>query len=91
MYCRTNGLSMPRRHVPVDVAQVVARLVLAQVGEVDAFAAEQRPVVALEPAVEAPDDPPLEAAQDPLGGQRCCVVHVRPLAQRDVGYGDGAR
>jgi len=37
-----------RGHVPVDVAHVVAVLVLAQVGEIQAEAAEQRPVVAVQ-------------------------------------------
>ena len=56
----------PRGDVPVDVADVVAVLVLAQVGEVHAVAAEQAPVVALEQAVEPADDLPVEALEDAL-------------------------
>ncbi len=56
----------PGGDVPVDVADVVAGLVLAQVGQVDAVAAEQAPVVALEQAVERPDDLPVEALEDAL-------------------------
>jgi hypothetical protein len=53
----------PRRHVPVDVAYVVAILVLAQVGEVEAEAAEQRPIVALQQAVETAQRRPLQPAK----------------------------
>ena len=56
----------PRRDVPVDVADVIAELVLAQVGEVDAVPAEQAPVVALEQAVQPADDLPVEALEDAL-------------------------
>ena len=56
-----------RGDVPVDVAHVVVRLVLAQVGKVDAKAPEQRAVIALQQAVQAPDHGPFEAAQDTLG------------------------
>ena len=56
----------PRRDVPVDVAHVVAVLVFAQVGEVDAVAAEQAPVIALQEAVEPADDLPVEALEDAL-------------------------
>ena len=45
---------------------VVARLVLAQRGEVEPGATEQAPVVALEQAVQAPDDLPVEALEDAL-------------------------
>jgi len=41
-------------------------LVLAQVGEVDPVAVEQGPVVALQQAVEAADDLPVEALEDAL-------------------------
>ena len=56
----------PGGDVPVDVADVVAVLVLAQVGEVHAVAVEQAPVVALEQAVEPADDLPVEALEDAL-------------------------
>ena len=55
-----------RGHVPVDVPDVVAVLVFAQVREVDALATEQGPVVALEQAVEPADDRPVEPLQDAL-------------------------
>ena len=60
----------PGGDVPVDVADVVAVLVLAQVGEVDAVAPEQAPVVALEQAVEPADDRPVEALEDALRRRR---------------------
>jgi hypothetical protein len=56
-----------RGDVPVDVPDVVARLVLAEVAEVQPDAAEDRPVVALKEAVQALDHPPLEAVEDLLG------------------------
>ena len=59
----------PGGDVPVDVADVVAPLVSAQVEEVGAVAAQQRSVVALQAPVESPYDLPREAAQDPLGRQ----------------------
>ena len=55
-----------RRDVPVDVAHVVAGLVLAQVREVHAVAVEQRAVVALEQAVQPADDRPVEALEQLL-------------------------
>ena len=54
----------PRRHVPVDVPDVVADLVFAQVREVHAIAMEEAAVVALEQAVEPADDLPVEALED---------------------------
>ena len=54
----------PRGDVPVDVADVVARLVLAEVAEVGADAAEERAVVPLQAPVEAADHLPLEAVED---------------------------
>ena len=54
------------RDVPVDIADVIAPLVLAQVGEVRAAAVEQRVVIALKQAVEPADDLPVEALEDAL-------------------------
>jgi hypothetical protein len=54
------GLLQPRGDVPVDVAHVVVVLVLAQVGQVDAGAAHQRAVVALQQAVEPAEHRPLQ-------------------------------
>ena len=56
----------PGGDVPVDVPDVVAVLVLAQVREVHAVAVEQAPVVALEQPVEPADDLPVEALEDAL-------------------------
>ena len=64
MYCADVGRVHPGGDVPVDVADVVAGLVLAQVGEVHAVAVEQAAVVALEQAVQAADDLPVEALED---------------------------
>ena len=55
MYWRTYGRVQPGRHVPVDVADVVAGLVLAQVGQVQAEAIEQAAVVALQQAIQPAD------------------------------------
>jgi hypothetical protein len=54
-------------HVPVDVAHVVVVLVLAQVGQVQAGAAHQRAVVALQQAVQPADDRPFQPAQHLFG------------------------
>ena len=54
----------PRRDVPVDMANVVVVDVLAQIGQIEPVAAKQRPVVAVEDAVETTDHRPLEAAQE---------------------------
>ena len=56
--------------VPVDVAHVVVVLVLAQVGEVEAAAAHEGAVVALQQAVEPAQHGPLEPAQQRLGPAR---------------------
>ncbi len=58
------GRLQPRGDVPVDMPDVVVILVLAQIGEVEPVAAEQRPVIAVQQPVEPPDDRPLETAQD---------------------------
>ena len=60
------GRVHPRGDVPVDVADVVAGLVLAQRGEVHAVAVEQAPVVALKQAIQPADDLPVEALEDAL-------------------------
>ncbi len=57
----------PRGHVPVDGSHVVAGLVLPQVHQVQPVAAEQAAVVALEDAVEAANDLPVQALEDLLG------------------------
>jgi hypothetical protein len=53
-----------RGHVPVDMANVVPVLVFPQVGEIQALAAKQRAVIALQQAVEAAQHRPLDAPQD---------------------------
>ena len=60
----------PRRHVPVDVPDVVPRLVLAKVEEVHSRPAKHRPVVPLQDAVETTHDLPLEPVQELLGRRR---------------------
>jgi hypothetical protein len=59
------GRLQARGDVPVDVAHVVAILVLAQVGEIQAEAAEQRAVVALQQAVETAQAPSIPACAGP--------------------------
>ena len=54
----------PCRNVPVDVADIVVKLVFAQVGEIEAEGAKQRAIVALQQAVEAADDGLFHATQD---------------------------
>ena len=98
MNSRTNNSVHPGRDVPVDVADVVAPLVVAQVEEVGAVAAQQGAVVALQAPVEPADDLPLEAPQDPFG---CQAAAVAPIAggrratlasrQHDVGRRDRGR
>jgi hypothetical protein len=58
------GRVHPCRDAPVDVPDVVAVLVLTEVGEVHADPAEQAPVVALEQPVEPADDLPVEALEE---------------------------
>ena len=55
-----------RGDVPVDVADVVFGLVLAQIGKIHPVAVEQAAVIALQQAVQAADDLPIEALQDAL-------------------------
>ncbi len=56
--------------VPIDIADVVLGLVLAQIGKIDPVAVEQAAVVALQQAVQAADDLPVQALQDAL--RRLC-------------------
>ena len=51
-------------HVPVNMAHVVVQLVLAQIGQVDASASQERAVIALQKAVEPAHNCPFQAAQD---------------------------
>ena len=89
----------PRRDVPVDVADVVARLVLAQVEEVRPDPAEDRAVVPLQQAVEAADHLPLEAVEELAqasrrrGCGRCpCVARTvaPPCAMRSLSASSGS-
>ena len=59
-----------RGDVPIDVPDVVVILVFAQVGEIEPEAAEERPIVAVQQAVESPQHRPLEPAQHALGVAR---------------------
>jgi hypothetical protein len=52
-----------RGDVPVDAAHIVVVLVLAQVGEVQAEAAEQRAVIAMQEAVKTAYDRPFQLLQ----------------------------
>jgi hypothetical protein len=60
------GSLQPGGDVPVDVTNVVAILVFAQVREIQTEAAEQRAVIALKQPVETAHHRPLQAAQDRL-------------------------
>ena len=58
-----------RRDVPVDVANIIFRLVFAQIGKIHPVAVEQAAVVALQQAIQPADDLPVEALQDAF--RRC--------------------
>jgi hypothetical protein len=60
------GHLQPCRDVPVDIAHVIVRLVLAQVGQIEPEAAKQCPIISLQFAVEPAQHRPLEPAQQPL-------------------------
>jgi hypothetical protein len=64
------GCGEPRGDVPVDVPDVVAVHVLAQIGEIETVAAEEGPIVAVQHSVQPTDDGPLEAAEDRLRRSR---------------------
>jgi hypothetical protein len=49
-----------RRHVPVDMADVVVHLIFAKVSEIEADAAEQGAIVPLQQSVEPADHRPFE-------------------------------
>jgi hypothetical protein len=55
-----------RSHVPVDVPDVVVVLVFTQIGQVEALAAEERPVVAVQEPVQPFDHRPFEPPQEVL-------------------------
>ncbi len=50
-----------RGDIPVNVADIVSELVLAQLSQVQTETVEQRPVVALQETIEAADNRPIEA------------------------------
>ena len=60
------GCRHPRGHVPVDRANIVAELVFAKCREIEAAAAEQAPIIALEQAVQPANHLPVEALEDAL-------------------------
>jgi hypothetical protein len=71
-----------RGDVPVDVAHVVVVLVLAQVGEVEAEAAEEGAVVAVQQPVQTANHRPLELLQyllKPVVERRGAAVTPRRL------------
>ena len=76
-----------RRDVPVDVAHVVVVLVFAQVRQVQAGAAHQRAVVALQQAVQAADHRPFQAAQHMLGAVAPSRARRRGVAGGRAGAG----
>jgi hypothetical protein len=49
-----------RCDVPIDIADIIARLVLTHLGQVQAKAVEKRPIVPLQETIEAPDYRPVE-------------------------------
>ena len=56
-----------RRHVPVDAADVVRRLVLPKFGKIQTRAHEQRAIISVEHPVEPAQQLPFQAMQQPLG------------------------
>ena len=60
------GRVHPRGDIPIDVADIIFGLVFAQVGKVHPIAVEQAAVIALQQAIQAADDLPVEAQQDAL-------------------------
>src|SRR5262249_13489846 len=83
----------PGADVPVDVADVVAVLVLAEIEEVCAVAAQGGAVIPLEAPIEPADDMPLEASEDTVGRQRVGGAHrrlsSRPPPSRTTTSGGG--
>ena len=87
----------PGRHVPVDVPDVVTRLVLAQIEEVRPDPAVHGPVAPLQHAVEPADHAPLEAQKQLLGGlgaQACgsapsCRAQAPPRVIRSLSASSG--
>ena len=67
----------PGADVPVDVANVIAVLVVAEVKVVGAVAAQGGAVIPLQSPVEPADHVPLEAPEDPVGCQRGGGAHRR--------------
>ena len=55
-----------RGDIPIDVANIVFGLIFAQIGKVHAVAVEQAAIIALQQAIQAADDLPVEALQDAL-------------------------
>ncbi len=55
-----------RGDIPIDVANIVFRLVFAQIGKIHPVAVEQAAVIALQQAIQPADDLPVEPLQDAL-------------------------
>ena len=55
-----------RGDIPIDVANIILRLIFPQVGEIHPVPIEQGAIIALQESIQAADDLPIEALQDPF-------------------------
>ncbi len=55
-----------RGDIPIDVADIISRLIFAQIGKVDPIAVKEAAIVALQQAIQPADDMPVETLQDAL-------------------------
>jgi hypothetical protein len=56
----------PCGDIPINIADIVTRLVLTQVSEIDPVTEKKAAVIALKLTVQPTDDFPIEALQDAL-------------------------
>src|ERR671929_1342226 len=75
-----------RGDVPINIANIISGLILAQIGKIHSVAVKEAAVIALQQAIQPADDLPVETLQDTLRrgrGWRC--AHV--TAPRGPAYG----
>ena len=87
----TNGVPEPRRHVPIDRANFVARLILAHVLEIHPATFEDAVVIAGEGGLDEPVGLDFERADFLQDFRGACSLHRRLRVQRGLRSGQASR
>ena len=70
------------RDVPVDISNIVIRLIFAQVRQIKTKAAEQGPIIAVKQTIKSLDDSPFESTQQGFRIRPLESSRLQPFRQR---------